>query len=203
MTQHLASCPWCGSDEHLSYQWPGSMTADMPDRPCRVVCTHIDHDTVVGPTAYGKFAATSAWNTRLTAQSGEGRSGAVRRDWVSCPICNEPDMRQEIDAENNRLIFCVNHSCPSNGAVEGRSGAGEDAVEAVAQWLHDEGGFGDSFSGRTWPEHPDDTGQREGGWVKLVPSDVQAKFRDVARRLLTQPAAAALNARQSGEGERS
>lgn len=65
---------------------------------------------------------------------------------------------------------------------EGRSGAGEDAVEAVAQWLHDEGGFGDSFSGRTWPEHPDDTGQREGGWVKLVPSDVQAKFRDVGRR---------------------
>lgn len=70
----LEPCPWCGTVEHLSFQWPGSMTADMPDRPCRVVCTHIDHDTVVGPTAYGKFAAIAAWNTRLTTQSGEGLS---------------------------------------------------------------------------------------------------------------------------------
>lgn len=45
---------------------------------------------MVGPTAYGKFAAITAWNTRLTAQTGEGRSGAGE-DWVShdggdCPV---------------------------------------------------------------------------------------------------------------------
>jgi hypothetical protein len=57
-------------------------------------------------------------------------------------------------------------------------------VEWVAQFLHDEGGFGDAWTGHTWPEHPDDTGQREGGFVKIVPSDVQALFRDAARRLL-------------------
>lgn len=57
-------------------------------------------------------------------------------------------------------------------------------VEQVAQFLHDEGGFDDAWNCRTWPEHPDDTGQRDGGFVKIVPSDVQAKFRDVARRLV-------------------
>lgn len=62
--------------------------------------------------------------------------------------------------------------------------AKEGGVEALAQFLHDEGGFGDAMPDRTWPEHPDDTGQREGGWVKIVPSDVQAHFRDVARRWL-------------------
>ena len=82
----LEPCPWCGTVEHLSFQWPGSMTADMPDSRCRVVCTHIDHGTavgVVGPTAYGKFAAATAWNTRLTAQSGDGRSGAGE-PWPGC-----------------------------------------------------------------------------------------------------------------------
>lgn len=65
-------------------------------------------------------------------------------------------------------------------------------IEAVAKWLHDEGDFDEAWSHRTWPEHPDDTGQREGGFVKIVPSDVQAKFRDVARRLLARfPNAAA------------
>jgi hypothetical protein len=59
------------------------------------------------------------------------------------------------------------------------------SVEAIAQFLHDEGGFDDAWSYHTWPEHPDDDGQREGGFVKIVPSNVQAKFRDVARRLCT------------------
>lgn len=65
--------------------------------------------------------------------------------------------------------------------------AGE--VERVAQWLHDEGGFDEAWSNHTWPEHRDDTGQRDGGFVRLVPTDVQAKFRDVARRLLLGRAA--------------
>lgn len=62
---------------------------------------------------------------------------------------------------------------------------GEELVEAIAQFLHDEGGFDDADTDRTWPEHDGDTGQREGGFVKIVPSDILAKFRDVARRLST------------------
>lgn len=63
--------------------------------------------------------------------------------------------------------------------------AREALIETIAQFLHDEGGFGDAYPDHSWPEHPDDTGQREGGWVKLVPIDAQAQFRDVARRLAT------------------
>lgn len=59
-----------------------------------------------------------------------------------------------------------------------------DQIEQTARWLHDEGGFGDAWTTHTWPEHPGDTGQREGGFVKIVPSDVQALYRDCARRLL-------------------
>src|SRR3569623_224975 len=62
------ACPLCGRAEHLSLQSVGSLTSDMPDRPYRVICTHIDHDTVVGPTAYGRLAAETAWNTRPTQE---------------------------------------------------------------------------------------------------------------------------------------
>jgi hypothetical protein len=37
------------------------------------------------------------------------------RDWVKCPVCGQPDMRQETDGDGNRLIFCVNLGCASNG----------------------------------------------------------------------------------------
>jgi len=40
---------------------------------------------------------------------------AVSREWVKCPICGEPDMRKEQDAEGCALILCVNHGCRSNG----------------------------------------------------------------------------------------
>lgn len=60
----------------------------------------------------------------------------------------------------------------------------EALCEQIAQFLHDEGGFDDAWSNHTWPEHPDDTGQRDGGFVKIVPKDVQAKFREVAGRLV-------------------
>lgn len=35
-------------------------------------------------------------------------------DWVKCPICGEPDMRQEPEGEGV-LISCVNLACASNG----------------------------------------------------------------------------------------
>lgn len=36
-------------------------------------------------------------------------------DWVKCPVCGESDMRREQSHEGVSLIFCVNHSCKSNG----------------------------------------------------------------------------------------
>lgn len=64
MSEELKACPWCGSTEHLSLSKCGSLTADMPSRPYRVVCNHIDHDQVQGPVAYGRLEAITAWNTR-------------------------------------------------------------------------------------------------------------------------------------------
>ncbi|MEC3912363.1 hypothetical protein U5A82_18350 [Sphingobium sp. CR2-8] len=73
---------------------------------------------------------------------------------------------------------CALSPAPDRGEVDA------EHIERAAQWLHDEGGFGDAWSNYTWPEHRDDTGQRDGGFVKIVPSDVQAKFREVATRML-------------------
>lgn len=39
----------------------------------------------------------------------------VKREWVNCPICGEPDMRREEDGNENVIISCVNHACASNG----------------------------------------------------------------------------------------
>jgi hypothetical protein len=41
----------------------------------------------------------------------------VGREWVDCPVCGESDMRKETDGEGNSLVFCVNHSCASNGGL--------------------------------------------------------------------------------------
>lgn len=38
-------------------------------------------------------------------------------DWVTCPICDEHDMRKEVDEDGASLIFCVNHNCGSNGGT--------------------------------------------------------------------------------------
>jgi hypothetical protein len=69
VSDELEPCPWCGSDEHLSTNSVGVLTADMPDRPYRVVCHNIEHDNVCGPVAYGARAAIEAWNTRALASS--------------------------------------------------------------------------------------------------------------------------------------
>lgn len=72
-----------------------------------------------------------------------------------------------------------------NVAAPAQVNLGEvDLAERIAQWLHDETGHPDSFPNRTWPEHANDTGQRGGGFVKIVPSDAQAHFREIARRLV-------------------
>lgn len=44
-------------------------------------------------------------------------SGANKCDYVTCPVCGEPDMRKETDDHGNSLILCVNHACLSNGST--------------------------------------------------------------------------------------
>ena len=101
VTPELLPCPFCWTSAHLSYQWPGSMTADMPDRPCRVICSHIDHDTVVGPTGYGKRAAITAWNTRRQSHSLPGDVGMREAlEEIADPI---RAMRRNAEAQGRRL----------------------------------------------------------------------------------------------------
>lgn len=68
----LEPCPWCGETEHLTLSMCGSLTGDMPDRPYRVVCDHLDHDQIQGPVAYGRFSAIAAWNRRVRPTSAAG-----------------------------------------------------------------------------------------------------------------------------------
>lgn len=104
-TEQIASCPFCGSADHLSVQSLGSFTGDMPSRPYRVICTHIDHDDVAGPVGYGRAAAVAAWNTRpaieamlsasplVYSREGEGAystdiaAGSPSGDAASAPPC--------------------------------------------------------------------------------------------------------------------
>lgn len=70
-------CPWCGQKETLSFRSVGSLTADMPSRPYKVVCSGSDCEDVSGPVAYGKFAAAGVWNARADlarpSQAGDER----------------------------------------------------------------------------------------------------------------------------------
>ena len=110
-------------------------------------------------------------------------SGAVEAVSKDCAECG--------GVRDDYLGFTMHaNSCPIYGtaatAARARSAPSDQeklTAEEIAQFLHDEGGFDEAWSQHTWPEHADDTGQRDGGWVKIVPSDVQAKFRDVATRL--------------------
>lgn len=58
-------------------------------------------------------------DTRVTLarEVSAGAAKAARRDWVDCPVCDEPDMCREVDEENNPLIRCTNHNCGSNGGT--------------------------------------------------------------------------------------
>lgn len=61
------------------------------------------------------------------------------------------------------------------------------AVEDLAQWLHDEVEWPEYiFPNHTWPLHDKDTGRRDDAFVRLVPMDVVHEFRDIAKRLLSR-----------------
>lgn len=45
-------------------------------------------------------------------------NAAHQREWVTCPICGEPDMRAEPEGdEDGWIITCTNTACPSNQRV--------------------------------------------------------------------------------------
>ena len=67
-------------------------------------------------------------------------------------------------------------------APEGR----QEAVEELAAFLCSEFDFDlDPVTGASWPEHEKDDGYRGNGYVRLQPSDVQARARENATRILT------------------
>jgi hypothetical protein len=90
-----------------------------------------------------------------------------------------------VDAEIDRLR--------SGGAAQRQPETSDEEVERIAKWLHDETAHPESYPNHTWPETERDDGQREGGFVKIVPQHGQAYFRDIARRLLTQIAPQSLD----------
>ncbi|MFG1246748.1 hypothetical protein [Xanthobacter flavus] len=92
--------------------------------------------------------------------------------------------KQAAKPTGSALPMAWPYPAPAQEPVAGPPRSHAEEIEDLAKWLHDEGGFDEAASGGTWPENPDDDGRREGGYVKLVPSYLQAKFRDVARRLL-------------------
>ncbi len=108
----------------------------------------------------------------------------------SCTECKY-DMHEALETDASKIrratatrIFEAIRALDIPDAARSQALEEAESAEAIAQFLHDEGGFDEAWTDSTWPEHPGDTGQRDGGFVKIVPSDVQAKFRDVARHLL-------------------
>lgn len=79
MADELKPCPFCGSAEHLSISSCGVLTTDMPSRPHRVMCRHIDHDEVTGPVAYGRHQAIAAWNRRTLPTLPDDLEGLCER----------------------------------------------------------------------------------------------------------------------------
>jgi hypothetical protein len=91
ISDELSPCPFCGLAEHLSLRAEGAYTPDMPARPYRVVCNHIDHDTVEGPIGYGRNGAIAAWNRR----SPPAQEGMVLAD-SPAPSVSEPVARKPL-----------------------------------------------------------------------------------------------------------
>jgi ribosomal protein S27AE len=113
------------------------------------------------------------------------------RELLPCPFCGSESAHTVMIRDGRRAVCgkCGSAAGPYHHGILGQPTADEraraawntratpstDAVreavgreEQLAQFLHDEGGFDEAWGDRTWPEHPGDTGQREGGFVKIV-----------------------------------
>ena len=192
----LKPCPFCGagtasSEYHLSGVWLEKSDHDEPDY--HVHCWSCGGR---GNERGDREAAIAAWNTRTLSPP----PTITETVTVALPAPGEVELREALSAMTtwkNRLVGAFERSevrvsellawkAEASAALATQPATSQEgeAVEALAQFLHDEGGFGDAMTDRTWPEHDGDTGQRGEGWVKIVPSDVAAHFRDVARRWL-------------------
>ena len=58
----LKPCPFCGTDDHLSFVRIGSAVNGYT--PYAVRCRHLDCDEVQGPTGNGKLDARRLWNAQ-------------------------------------------------------------------------------------------------------------------------------------------
>lgn len=108
----------------------------------------------------GFFASAEGFNGEYPFE-GEIPNDARGRKWV--------EMR-------DRILSALDPSAPE---------ARQEAVEELAAFLCSEFDFDlDPVVGASWPEHKNDDGYRGKGYVRLQPSDVQARARENASRIL-------------------
>lgn len=116
-----------GSVNLAAYRIRSYLAARADDTPARdIISIHADSACILNAsdlarvlTALPRLPAVDndllkQVLARLAARPVANRSeGAVT--WVTCPVCQEPDMRSTADEDGNVLINCVNHGCLSNG----------------------------------------------------------------------------------------
>lgn len=49
--------------------------------------------------------------TKIIATLSSPPDRVKTRDWVTCPVCDEPDMRKETFVSGREQIYCVNMQC--------------------------------------------------------------------------------------------
>lgn len=135
-----------------------------------------------------KAAAQADYERRILSSlepaAPEGQQG-------ECPDCGSPlnedgeCLRDLAEQEADDRAEAEYHaSLREQDAPEGQQPV---AVEALAEFLCSEFDFDlDPITGASWPEHENDDGYRGGrSFVRLQPSDVQARARENAARILT------------------
>lgn len=139
-----------------------------------------NHDLGAGALAEALMPFLSA----LEPAAPEGQQG-------ECPDCGSPlnedgeCLRDLAEQEADDRAEAEYHaSLREQDAPEGQQPV---AVEALAEFLCSEFDFDlDPITGASWPEHENDDGYRGGrSFVRLQPSDVQARARENAARILT------------------
>lgn len=107
-------------------------------------------------------------------------NGEIVTDWERYRHPHDGDVGDEAVAE---CPDCNGEgTIADHGALEGQ----QEAMEALAEFLCSEFDFDlDPVVGASWPEHKDDDGYRGAKhYVRLQPSDVQARARENASRIL-------------------
>lgn len=195
VTQALLPCPFCGGEADI-FHVPDGAHAQCFE--CEANSSIFDgaRDGKGRDSEYAHEDAFTAWNTRLTAQSGEGRSfeemkaeeARIMQDWRWGNLT-----RLGVANHLRRAGFDIRYATDKANALEGegRSGAGEDALldalEAiVARKPYPERGDGEDCHRCAHCQYRwhDRVEERHGPGCAYV----------IAR--------AALNTRQSGERER-